>query len=127
MSEIKDRIDIVHTPEFGNFIHHIFPVLRELIVVKIPPQFEDNDENKVRQMILEIFSRFPSTEVIRPIVMDLMTIGLKVLQEDNEENAIISLKIMFDLHKTYRPSLEGYVQVRKKIELCPNDVFLPLS
>ena len=111
INEIKERIDIVHTPEFGNFISHIFPVLRDLIVAKIPPQFEDNDENKLRQMILEIFSRFPTTEVIRPIVADLMSIGLKILQEDNEENAIIALKFMFDSHKTYRPSLESYVQV----------------
>lgn len=111
VNDIKDRIDIVHTPDFVNFTTHVFPVLRELILSKIPPQSEDNDENKVRHTILEIFSRFPTTETLRSIVMDLISIGLRVLQEDNEENAITALKIMFDLHKTYRPSLEHQVQV----------------
>jgi transformation/transcription domain-associated protein len=101
----------VHTPEFVNFTNHVFPVLRDIVGTRISPQMEDNDDNKIRHTVLEIFSRFPTTETLRSIVIDLMTIGLRVLQEDNEENAIIALKIMFDLHKTYRPSLESQVQV----------------
>lgn len=37
---------------------------------------------------------------------------IKVFAEDNEENALTSLRIIFDLHKSFRPSLENHVQVR---------------
>jgi hypothetical protein len=117
VNEIKDRIDIVHTPDFVNFTNHIFPVLREIILSRVSPQMEDNEENKIRHTVLEICSRFPTTETLRTIVMDLMNISLRVLQEDNEDNAIIALKIMFDLHKTYRPSLESQVQPLMEIVL----------
>lgn len=33
-----------------------------------------------------------------------------ILQNDNEENAVICLRIIFDLHKNYRSSLEVQVQ-----------------
>lgn len=112
MNDIKERIDFVHTPEFFGFTNLIFPALRDIILSKISPQMEDNDENKIRHTVLEICSRFPTTETLRSIVMDLINIGLRVIQDDNEDNAVIALKIMFDLHKTYRPSLESQVQVQ---------------
>jgi transformation/transcription domain-associated protein len=33
-----------------------------------------------------------------------------VLDQDNEDNAIICIRIIFDLHKNYRPALENEVQ-----------------
>ncbi len=33
-----------------------------------------------------------------------------LLEVENEENAIICLRIIIDLHKNYRPSLESEVQ-----------------
>lgn len=112
VNEIKEHIEIVHTAEFGSFLSNLFPSLREVVVSKTNPQFEDNDENKIRRTILDIFNRFPNTQILQQIVFELMTISLKVIQEDNEENALIALKSMFDLHKTYRPNLENQVQVR---------------
>lgn len=41
--------------------------------------------------------------------------GQQVLSDDNEENALTALRIIFDLHKSYRPSLESQVQVFDKI------------
>lgn len=35
---------------------------------------------------------------------------MKLLETDNEENAVICLRIIFDLHKNFRPTLEREVQ-----------------
>ncbi len=100
---------------FAGFIHFLFPALRELIFSKLQPQFEDNDENKIRHAILEIMARFPQaadTTLRQQIpVLDVMTICFKVIQEDNETNGTIAVKLVFELHKTYRPSLESSVPV----------------
>ena len=35
---------------------------------------------------------------------------LFLAQSDNEDNALVALRILFDLHKNYRPKLEAEVQ-----------------
>ena len=40
----------------------------------------------------------------------MLSLCMKLLETDNEENAVICLRIIFDLHKNYRPSLEAEVQ-----------------
>lgn len=109
IAEVRERIDIVHTHEFANFLHHLFPILRDLVLVKTSPQLEDNAENKVRHSLLEIFNKFPNNETLKPYVYEIMILSLKVLADDNEENAIIALKVIFDLHKSFRPLLEQYI------------------
>lgn len=36
---------------------------------------------------------------------------IQVFAEDNEDNALTALRIIFDLHKAYRPILEAHAQV----------------
>jgi len=97
-------------------------------------QFVDNDENKTRHTVLEIVSKFPVTpnvEILKPIVLEILTMSMKVsylfmyviqcdslkivllqvLVDDNEENALVAIRIIFDLHKTFKPALETQVQV----------------
>lgn len=74
-------------------------------------QFTDNAENKCRQIILEIFNRFPNSDALKPCVFDMLKISLRVLMVDNEDNSLTALRIIFDLHKSFRPNLEIQVQV----------------
>ena len=77
-------------------------------------QFEANDENRVRHAIMEILSRLtsgPHTELLKPNIMDILQVAMKVLQDDNEDNALIAQRVIFELHKAYRPYMESQVQV----------------
>jgi transformation/transcription domain-associated protein len=109
---IKDGVEVVNTPEFRHFLQQLFPLLRELLYVTVYAQFEDTLENKVRALILEIFLKFPTTNELKAVALDLIAICMKVINEDNEGNAIIAIKILFDVHKAFRPNLEAHVQVR---------------
>ena len=63
---------------------------------------------------MEIFSRFPSithTDILKAHVLDILQVSMKVLVEDNEDNALIAQRIVFELHKAYRPYMESQVQV----------------
>ena len=77
-------------------------------------QVIDNDENRICHIILEMFSRLPQNDSLKPYVPDLMSIVMRVIGDidDNEDNAVMCLKLLFELHKTYRGMLEVQVLVR---------------
>lgn len=54
--------------------------------------------------------RLPTTELLRPYVGTILSAMLKVLKTDNEENVIICLRIIIELHKQYRPAFTPEVQ-----------------
>jgi transformation/transcription domain-associated protein len=61
-------------------------------------------------MLLEILNRLPNNEMLRPNVQSMLSLCMKLLETDNEENAVICLHIIFDLHKNFRPTLEREVR-----------------
>ena len=73
-------------------------------------QFEDCPEQKLRNVLLEILNRLPHNETLRKYVAELLGLSMHILNTDNEENSLICLRIIFDLHKNYRPTLDAYAQ-----------------
>ncbi|KAJ3311628.1 hypothetical protein HDV04_003892 [Boothiomyces sp. JEL0838] len=61
-------------------------------------------------MILEIMHRFPHNEALRKYSHDLMSTLMQLLLVDNEENGVLCLKIIVDLHKNYTSLMEDQVQ-----------------
>ena len=106
VSEVRDSIEIVHTSEYCNFLSSYFKPF-QAILETTQPQDQETAEHKLRNVVLEIFNRLPQNDVLRPYVPDLMQLVLDVLSKDNEENALVCIRIVFDLHKNYRPSLEA--------------------
>lgn len=47
--------------------------------------------------------RLPMSENIRPHVNSVLALMLLLIREDNEENVLICLRIIIDIHKLYRP------------------------
>ncbi|KAL3681984.1 hypothetical protein R1sor_000006 [Riccia sorocarpa] len=109
-TEVRDSIEIVHTSEYLNFLKSYFRVFSQLLTQSTKPQVTDTYEHKLRNVVIEILNRLPHSEVIRPFVQDLLKLSMHVLASDNEENGLICLRIIFDLHKNFRPSLEPEVQ-----------------
>jgi transformation/transcription domain-associated protein len=68
------------------------------------PQFiSEWNMQQVRKFILEMIHRLPTSEIVRPYVKPILVLTLKLLQTDNEENVLICLRIIIDIHKQYRP------------------------
>lgn len=109
-TEVRDSIEIVHTSEYLNFLKSYFRVFSTLLTQITKPQTTDNVEHKLRNVVIEILNRLPHSEVLRPFVQDLLKLSMHVLACDNEENGLICLRIIFDLHKNFRPALEPDVQ-----------------
>ncbi len=67
--------------------------------------------------------RLPHNDLLRPHSNALMQAALNVLNTDNEENGLLCLRITFDLHKAFRPSLEDlvppFMEFVKKVRRYP--------
>lgn len=64
----------------------------------------------MRKLILEILYRLPTNETLRPYVKPILSLTLKLLEIDNEENVLVCLKIIIELHKQYRPAFNAEIQ-----------------
>ncbi len=64
----------------------------------------------MRHTTLETIQRLPQHEMVKEYAKSLMDCMMAVLQDDNEENAVTALKIIIDLHRSYKQVLEEHVQ-----------------
>lgn len=108
--EVRDSLEICHTGEYLNFLKCYFRAFSAVLHHITKPQFTDNPEHKLRNIVVEILNRLPHSEVLRPFVQELLKVAMHVLTTDNEENGLICIRIIFDLLRNFRPSLENEVQ-----------------
>lgn len=64
----------------------------------------------MRKLILEILYRLPTNDQLRPYVKPILRLMLKLLEVDNEENVLVCLKIIIELHKYYKPPFSPEIQ-----------------
>ncbi|KAG0495757.1 hypothetical protein HPP92_000448 [Vanilla planifolia] len=108
--EVRDSLEIAHTSEYLNFLKCYFRAFSVILTQMTTPQMTENAEHKLRNVVVEILNRLPHSEVLRPFVQDLLKLSLQVLTQDNEDNALISIRIIFDLLRNFKPTVESEVQ-----------------
>ena len=109
--EIRERIELVHTSEFKGFLAATFEAFRSILQERTRPGVETvAAHGKLRLTTLNILNRLPNNDVLRPFAIELLRLAMDVLETDCEEPALVALRIIFDLHKNYRPSLSDHVQ-----------------
>ncbi|KAJ2758070.1 transcription-associated protein 1, partial [Coemansia nantahalensis] len=64
----------------------------------------------LRATLLDIVQRIPHSEVVRPIVLEVVTTLVDLVKIENEDNAVTCLKTIYELHRMYRQLLEGIAQ-----------------
>ena len=102
-------MDAVHTGDYGSFLNAFLPAFGAVLETT-PPQLEDNDMHKTRKCVLEMLNKLPHNEHLRPHDKTVLRLATSSLRVENEENALICLRVIFDLHRNFRPSLEFEVE-----------------
>lgn len=110
VEEVRDSLEIVHSPEYGNFLNNFLPVFRTVLFVTTAPQFEHNTLHRTRAIILDIISRLPANETFRSHLLAVFNIAIDILRKDNEDNAVTAIRIIFDLYKSFRAELSSQAQ-----------------
>ncbi|XP_033220871.1 transcription-associated protein 1-like [Belonocnema kinseyi] len=102
--ELSENLDtILASPHYPAFLAQLMKICLHILRDGQPQFIAENHLYKVRKIILEILQRLPKNEYFKPYVSDSLKILLKLLQTENEENVVISIKIIFDLYKQFKP------------------------
>lgn len=56
---------------------------------------------RLRNLLIQILHRLPHVEPLRPHAASLMSLLLTLLRTENEDNAVLCMKVIIDLHRTY--------------------------
>ena len=104
-NELRDGLEIVFTGEYANYLQAFFKPFCEILRT-IPPQLSDSPEHKLRNTVLDILSRLPQNDAFKAYVTETCDVCMAAMQTDNQDNAAIAVKILFDLQKTFKSQLE---------------------
>ena len=94
------------------FLHFYFRAFEHVLRQRTKPQFAATKENKLRNSIVEILHRLPQNQTLKEHVEKLLLLCTDVLKNDNELNALVALRVIFDVHKNFRPQLEDKLKAR---------------
>ena len=68
--------------------------------------------------MIEVFHRLPITEALRNYVKDILSSMFKLLTKENEENALLLLRIIVEYMKQFRPQMIN--EVREFLQFVHN-------
>lgn len=118
--DLKESIEIVLTGEYSAFLQAFFKPLCDILRTQVPPQLSDNAEHKLRSAVLDVLTRLPHNEALRPHISELYEVCFGVVQHDNQDNAVPAIKLLFELHKIFRGMLEpqGAQMAQFVVKVC---------
>ncbi|KAG0235555.1 hypothetical protein B0O80DRAFT_498171 [Mortierella sp. GBAus27b] len=109
-TELRDSVEIFQSVEYARFLSILMPVFTDILMNGQPVFVSHALEQKLRGTILEIVHRFPHNDSFRQYAPDLLKLLMHLLRVENEDNAVICLKTIIDLHRSYKQILESQVQ-----------------
>ncbi|KAF5288689.1 hypothetical protein FQR65_LT11954 [Abscondita terminalis] len=109
--EINENFEmIISSPLYGNFLDHSVKIFLKILQEGEPHFIAEYNIQQVRKLILEMLHRLPTNDSLRPYVKPILSLMLKLLELENEENVLVCLKIIIELHKQYRPAFNTEIQ-----------------
>uniref|UniRef100_A0A1Y1MXI9 FAT domain-containing protein n=3 Tax=Photinus pyralis TaxID=7054 RepID=A0A1Y1MXI9_PHOPY len=109
--EINENFEIIiSSPLYGNFLDHSLKIFLKILQEGEPHFIAEYNIQQVRKLILEMLHRLPTNDTLRPYVKPILSLMLKLLELENEENVLVCLKIIIELHKQYRPAFNTEIQ-----------------
>lgn len=124
--ELSENFEvIIKSPQYPAFLDHFMKIFLKILQEGEPHFIAEYNIQQVRKLILEMIPRLPTNDLLRPYVKSILTLMLKLLQIDNEENVQVCVRIIIELHKQYRPAFNPEIQhlmqfVRTVYQELPN-------
>lgn len=110
--ELSENFELItQCAGFQSFLEHSMKIFIKILQDGEPHFVSEYNIQQVRKLILEMIHRLPTSEILRPYVNSILTLMLKLLQIDNEENVLVCLRIIIELHKQYRPAFNPEIQM----------------
>jgi len=95
---------IMCSSQYPGFLDHMMKIFLKILQEGEPHFISEYNIQQVRKLILEMIHRIPSNDYLRPYVRSILTLMSRLLETDNEENVLVCLRIIIELHKQYKPT-----------------------
>ncbi|KAK4051001.1 transcription-associated protein 1 [Microbotryomycetes sp. JL201] len=105
-TDLRDSIDMFQRDmDVAKFFDAMLPCFIHVLKTGKPSFTSNSVDNRFRNLLIQILHRLPHVEPLRPHATALMSLLLILLRNENEDNAVLCMKVIIDLHRTYsRPS-----------------------
>ncbi|PNJ12092.1 TRRAP isoform 1 [Pongo abelii] len=92
--------------------------------LKMMQEVSENFE-QLRKLVLEIIHRIPTNEHLRPHTKNVLSVMFRFLETENEENVLICLRIIIELHKQFRPPITQENRYFENPQVIPENTVPP--
>ncbi|XP_015602005.1 transformation/transcription domain-associated protein [Cephus cinctus] len=109
--ELSENFEVIMcSSQYPAFLDHLMKIFLKILQDGEPHFISEYNIQQVRKLILEMIHRLPTNEYLRPYVKQILSLMLKLLETENEENILVCLRIIIELHKQYRPTFNPEIQ-----------------
>ncbi|TGZ65912.1 hypothetical protein CRM22_005642 [Opisthorchis felineus] len=90
--------------ELPDLIHSLCERIQKFLSSTEPQILQESPIQQLRRISLEILQKVPNGDHVRPYARSILSLLFKLVEVENEENVLLCVKLIIDLHKYYRPS-----------------------
>ncbi|XP_019851030.1 PREDICTED: transformation/transcription domain-associated protein [Amphimedon queenslandica] len=103
--DVSENLEnFVNSPHYSSFLETAIPIFLQLLKDGEPQFLTDSSAQQLRKLVLELIHRLPANDNLKGHVKALLSTMFSLLEVENEENVLICLKVIIELHKQFRPS-----------------------
>ena len=103
--ELNDSFDVIlGHPQYQAFLDHAMRVFLKLLQEGTSHFIAELHIQQVRKLVLEMIQRLPANDLLKPYAKNILSLTFKLLEKENEENVLVCLRIIIELHKQFRPA-----------------------
>ncbi|XP_077513657.1 transcription-associated protein Nipped-A isoform X4 [Amblyomma americanum] len=111
VQELSEELEtIVTSVHYPTFLDHAMRVFLRILQEGKPQFIAEHNMQQLRKLILEIIHRIPTNDHLRPYVKQVLSLMFELLKVENEENVLVCLRIIIELHKQFRPQFNPEIQ-----------------
>ncbi|XP_062859239.1 transformation/transcription domain-associated protein [Trichomycterus rosablanca] len=106
MQEVSENFEnVTSSPQYSTFLEHIIPRFLTFLQDGEVQFLQEKPTQQLRKLVLEIIHRIPTNEHLRAHVKNILSVMFRFLEIESEENVLICLRIIIELHKQFRPPI----------------------
>ncbi|KAM4525361.1 transformation/transcription domain-associated protein isoform 1-T1 [Odontesthes bonariensis] len=106
MQEVSENFEnVTSSPQYSTFLEHIIPRFLTFLQDGEVQFLQEKPTQQLRKLVLEIIHRIPANEHLRPHTKNILSVMFRFLEIESEENVLICLRIIIELHKQFRPPI----------------------
>ncbi|XP_051968309.1 transformation/transcription domain-associated protein-like [Xyrauchen texanus] len=106
MQEVSENFEnVTSSQQYSTFLEHIIPRFLTFLQDGEVQFLQEKPTQQLRKLVLEIIHRIPTNEHLRSHAKNILSVMFRFLEIESEENVLICLRIIIELHKQFRPPI----------------------